>query len=47
MEETSINFLHKEDDILNAIDSIIDENIKLVRDVTKIISNPMFERHTK
>ena len=38
-----INFEQKEDDFFDAIDEILGENIKVVRDVPKILGNKAFD----
>jgi dynein heavy chain len=47
LEENGLNFVHKEDDIINAIDSIFDENIKMVREISKTLGNSSFEQLLK
>ena len=47
IEDGSINFMHKEEDIITAIDSIFDENTKLVMEVPKILGNSLFEFYVR
>lgn len=41
----SIGFVHKKEDIIKAMEFILEENIKVVRDVPKILGNSAFDEH--
>jgi len=45
--KNKINFEQKEEDFFDAIEEILSENIKVVRDVPKILGNKAFEDSLK
>lgn len=47
IEDNNITFLHREEDIVQALNWIFDENIRLVQDVPKILTNPLFEQFVR
>lgn len=40
-----IGFVHKKEDIIKAMEFILEENIKVVRDVPKILGNSAFDEY--
>ena len=42
--ETGVTFVHKLDDMLHSINYIVDENVKVLREVPKILGNMAFEQ---
>jgi len=46
-EPTMISFNNKDEEIITAVDSILEEMIKTVRGTTKILGNPDFEQYTR
>ena len=45
--ETSVQFSNKEEDMIREIFFILEENIKVVKDVPKILGNTAFDNHVE
>ena len=43
----SIGFVHKKEDIIKAMEFILEENIKVISDVPKILGYSAFDEHVQ
>ena len=47
LNNMSIGFVHKKEDIIKAMEFILEENIKVISDVPKILGYSAFDEHVQ